>query len=117
MEDVNRAVNIIRMRDIADYRASADDPGCRGAGLCFEASADLSKFFENAKPRFIDVNYSPYRVIYSPGFNVIGNHWVMVTTRRGVAWAVDLTARQFNDALPFPYFWRFYEFRIPNDLG
>lgn len=83
-----------------DWASVNEDTG--GALLCREAAVDLGEYLRSrgfdASQRFI----SP-RDPYPPD---VGPHWYVEVGIPGEAWMVDLTARQFDPELPFPYIWR-----------
>jgi len=90
-----------------DWRKLADDPGSRGYGLCCEAAADLYEYLRDE--RGLAAKMSDFRLVGVRVTDLYGSrpppdeayHYVAMAG----GWAIDLTARQFNDRLPFPFFY------------
>ena len=91
-----------------DWRAIANDPGSYGAGLCAEASRDLvtaiggqvvwlARVGDGAETITADHRY-PVEALATKRRR---HHAVALVGR----WVVDLTARQFDPDLPFPFYW------------
>ena len=93
-----------------DWRAIANDPGSYGAGLCWHASKDLTtaigghvrwlaRFGDLAAGTVTADRRYPGEALATKRHN---HHAVALVGR----WVVDLTARQFDPDLPFPFYWR-----------
>ncbi len=91
-----------------------DDTG--GLGLCKDATVDLLAALDLGPWYSIWIDINSVTVVASsdksllsaevpsdyPKVEGCGEHCIAVVD----GWAVDITARQFDDELPFPFFWR-----------
>lgn len=91
-----------------DWKELSEDDGCLGQGFCKDASQDLSDWLHLkqviAAPIGGIAGLDDFAHYPAPEDGLY--HWVCVVSIDGVVWAVDLTARQFDRALPFPWIWR-----------
>ena len=94
-----------------EWAEIATDESCYGEGLCADASGDLARYgtirgmrvtiawitSQEVAPWVTKLNPHP-----SYPSDVLEGHAVALFGE----WVVDLTARQFDPSLPFPFYWR-----------
>ena len=108
-EESQVAAALHHVRDFLKYSETpwqelADDPACHGQGLCLDASEEFvawckqKQVLMNDGLRIAELGWFAGNRTYAGSVY----HYVVVVWGNVI---IDLTARQFDDDLPFPHVW------------
>lgn len=81
-----------------------------GAGLCFEVSMALRKWLEQhdiwSACIFTTLNAQESDRVLPDDYPCLdAGHWVLLASVNRTLVYIDMTGRQFDETLPFPYVW------------
>lgn len=104
--DIAKLIERFLVSTETGWRDLAEDPACRGVGLCLEAAIELCDWLETQSiGSTLVYSHTPTSKGPMSRYSAKGGHYICLLSDSELGtWCIDLTARQFDDDLPFPSF-------------